>query len=561
MSDQFSKQEQTVLSQFVTNLDQDTFVLINLPEVVKGALFSRYSRSPKSVRRLLLDEFINADESGFKEIVNFDSNQDVEQSLVARQKAEEFYDRVLVGYGDDSVAELASVHIAVENVSQIIAAKALEDNRLGISPLEKSTRYVRYDDKVDGQYRYYREPALMKTELAELYTQTNDLLFDTYSDLVAKMTEWIQIRYPKDADTKKWVYDATIRAKACDICRQLLPISTLTNVGLQGNGRAFEYLIVKMSASDYPEVKALAKQLKAELDKVIPSFVKRATNHRGEVTQQMLRKRYKRMRSLVEATYTSPKKPFTDTDPYPQVRLIRYEQDGQDRIIAGMLYEYLNDSIIDIDNYVDDLSDADKQTIIDAYCQGRENRHHKPGRALELTDYIFEITADIGTYKDLQRHRVLTPLKQLLVPDYGYEVPNEIIEAGYEKQYRAAMDQATQTYRALAEKFPMSAQYVLPLGYRCQWIFKLNLREVGHLTELRSQKQGHPYYRIVAQKMAQAVESVHPIVSKYLLQYVDYETVKLERLESEKRTDQKRTQLKTNPIKPKPSPKRRTTQK
>src|SRR3989344_1463812 len=288
---EFSLEEKKVLEPFFTNLDKNVFVLTNLPEVVKGALFSRYSRSNKSLRRLLLDEFIQDKESGFKEIVSGGSKGILKQvqddevlqgSLIATQKAEDFYDRILVGYGDDSVAELAGVHLAVENVTQMIGAKALEQNRIGISPLEKSTRYVRYDDKVDGKYRYYRDPRLMKSKFAKLFVKTNDLLFDTYSELVEKMMVWTHKRFPKEKGVKDWVYESTIRAKACDICRQLLPLSTLTNVGLFGNGRSFEYLIIKMLASPYTEVREMAKNMKKELDKVIPSFVKRSTNERGK---------------------------------------------------------------------------------------------------------------------------------------------------------------------------------------------------------------------------------------------------------------------------------------
>src|SRR5438477_11348312 len=178
---EFTRDEAALLGRYFTNLDRPVFALRNLPEVVKGALFSRYSRTEKSLRKVLLDEFINDPESGFAGIaashafgVGTPADAD---DVVAVKRAEEFYERVLVGYGDDSVAELAGAHVALERVSTL-AAKALEDSRIGISPLEKSTRYVRFDRPgPDGRYLYHRGPELAHPD----YGRAADTLFETYS--------------------------------------------------------------------------------------------------------------------------------------------------------------------------------------------------------------------------------------------------------------------------------------------------------------------------------------------------------------------------------------------
>ncbi|VVC01113.1 Thymidylate synthase complementing protein [uncultured archaeon] len=271
MAEKFSAKEEAILSQFCTNTDLGTFALINLPEAVKGALFSRYSRSPKSLRRVLLDEFILNPEAGFSEIVG-EGVKRGEQQLVAIKKAEEFYDRVLVGYGDDSVAELGGAHIACENISNIVT-KVMQDSRIGISPLEKSTRYVYFDQKEDGRYRYLREERIMQSKHADGYVRACDLLFETYSSLIPKMTAIEQEKFPREEGVSERAYASTIRAKVCDILRGLLPASTLTNAGFFGNGRAFEYLLVKMYSSPLSEPRAVAASVHAELSKVIPSFV------------------------------------------------------------------------------------------------------------------------------------------------------------------------------------------------------------------------------------------------------------------------------------------------
>ena len=259
--EQFTDAEKEIIKPFFTNLDKNIFVLVNLPEVVKGALFSRYSRTPKSLRRVLIDEFINAPEMGFKEIVGFQVGQGVDQ-VVATKKAEEFYDRVLVGYGDDSVAELGGAHIACENVSNI-ASVVLEDSRIGISPLEKSTRYVSFNEKVDGEYKYFRDPEIMNSDFASLFVQTCNLLFDTYSRLMDPMTKFFMELSPRSEGATERAYASAIRAKVYDVLRVLLPAATLTNVGLMGNGRSFEYLLTKMNAHPLKELGIVADDMHA----------------------------------------------------------------------------------------------------------------------------------------------------------------------------------------------------------------------------------------------------------------------------------------------------------
>src|SRR5438270_9947490 len=163
---EFTEAEAAILGRYFTNLDRPVFALRNLPEVVKGALFSRYSRTEKSLRRVLLDEFINDPESGFAGIAGSPHADD--DDMVAVRRAEEFYERVLVGYGDDSVAELAGAHVAVEGLSAL-AAKEIEDSRIGLSPLEKSTRYVFFDRQIDGRFEYVRPHDVMHSPVAEIY--------------------------------------------------------------------------------------------------------------------------------------------------------------------------------------------------------------------------------------------------------------------------------------------------------------------------------------------------------------------------------------------------------
>lgn len=524
----FTDQEKAILKPFFTNLDKPVFVLVNLPEVVKGALFSRYSRSPKSLRRVLLEEFIQNPEMNFKEIASMDEKT-IFEKFVATKKAEEFYDRVLVGYGDDSVAELAGVHIACEDVSQLLAAKALEDNRIGISPLEKSTRYVWFDQKENGKYKYYRDPDIMESGFDNLYEESMDFLFDTYSELVPPLSEFIQSKNPKTEDVSERAYQATIRAKVCDILRQLLPSCTLTNVGLFGNGRAFEYMLNKMYVSPLAEVRQLATSIQEELDKVIPSFVKRAKTEHGKMMQEYLK-------NTEDAMWLFKIEGATSRE---DIELVDYDQDAEEKVISAILYPYSNLSMIELRKKVKEMAQDEKKKILNEYAGRRKVRQHKIGRAFENTFYTFDILAPLGAYKDLQRHRMLTQQRQLITTDYGFNIPKEILEAKLEVKYKKAMEQASLAFNKVREKMPIQAQYLVPLGFKVRWYFKLNLREVCHLTELRSSPQGHEYYRKIAQAIALKVREVHPLLAEHATKFVDFKDYSLERLEAEKKLDEK----------------------
>src|SRR6516164_940702 len=297
MTAEFTVKEQARLAPFFTNLDRSVFGL-KLPQEVGGALFSRYSRSTKSLRRTFFDEFLGDPELGLKDLLGAQTS--ASDDSAALKKARAFYERVLVGYGDDSVAQLGGAHIACENISNV-AAKILEDARIGIAPLEKSTRYVRFDQKdAGGNYLFYREPKIMASRHRDNYLTTMNLLFETYSKQMEPMLEHVakslpieqlEVRDPvsgkglsygeaaRDERLKRWAetaYRATVGAQACDILRSYLPAATLTNVGMFSVGQAFEYLISKFYSHELSEAKELGSAMHAELNQLIPSFVKRA---------------------------------------------------------------------------------------------------------------------------------------------------------------------------------------------------------------------------------------------------------------------------------------------
>ncbi len=521
---EFSDEEQKVLAPYFTNLEKPVFAIRNLPEVVKGALFSRYSRTSKSLRRVLYDEFIKNSEIAFEKI----SLEKAGEELVAVKKAEEFYDRVLVGYGDDSVAELGGAHVAVEQVSNI-ATKVLEDSRLGLSPLEKSTRYVYFNEKAEGKYLYYREPLLMQLD-ADRYEKTCDFLFDTYSRLMDPMGKYFKEKIPQ-GDASERAYASAIRAKVCDTIRGLLPASTLTNMGIFGNGRAFEYLLLKMYCSELQEVRQVAGSMQEELGKVIPSFVKRSNDNYGKSTQEFLKQAVKNISTLpkVEGSQTKP------------VVLVDFDSEALEKIASAILYEHSTADLQSIKEHVKKMNKEEKEKIISLYTSHRQNRRHKPGRAFENCTYTFSIQANYGAYRDLQRHRILTQSRQLLTTKHGFDLPKEIVNAGFEKEFKDAMDSAMDAYDFF-KKHEYQAQYVVPMAFKLQWYATINLRAAFHMIELRSMQQGHPDYRRIVHEMFHEINKIHPTLAMHM-KFVDFKIHELERIESEKNIDKKMQQL------------------
>ena len=522
---EFSPEEAALLSRYFTNLDRPVFALRNLPEVVKGALFSRYSRTEKSLRRVLLEEFINAPDSGFARLASAPPQGMADDDMVAVRRAEEFYERVLVGYGDDSVAELAGAHVAVEQASTL-AAKALEDSRIGISPLEKSTRYVRFDRRAaEDRFLYYRGPELVHPE----YEPAADALFETYSRLVEPATLAIRERFPHEEGETDRAWKSATRAKALDLLRGLLPAGTLTNLGLFGNGRAFEYLVTKMAAHELPECQALATSLHRELSLVIPSFVRRALDEKygRPAAERMTR---------VRAATSRLAGPGRPSPTGPSVRLVEFDPDAERKVVAAALFPFSNQPL--------DAQGGEVESVLDALLADRANRRQRAPRALEHASYTFEVVANFAAYRDLHRHRMLTQDRQLLGTALGYDLPPGLADLGMEVDFGRAVAAAAEVHHRLErDRGPALAQYIVPLAFHVRWYFRANLREVYHLCELRTTPQGHPDYRWVAQQMFLRVKEVHPRLAEYA-RFVDLGPGdELERRQSERRIDEKLSAL------------------
>lgn len=528
--EQFDESQIAILKHFVTNTSSNIFALRNLPEVIKGALFSRYSRSSLGLRSLLLKEFILNEETAFSAIVGSSPAEHPKEDgeFVAIKKAQNFYDRILDGYGDDSIGELGGAHLAIENIS-MMAAKIIEDARIGGSPLEKSTRYIYFDQKINGDYQFYREPILMTSAFRDLYIQTCNHLFQTYGKLIPPLTEMMEKKFPKQADVSQAAYVAALRAKVLDCLRGLLPASALTNMGLFGNGRFFEGLIQKLNACNLSEMQDVGKKTYQELAKVIPSFIRRGEQtHKYQLAFNSFQEQMKSELDSLKQEHCSQIAPMKEVG----VRLINYDPESPYKVAAALLFSNSDCGLAELQDYCEKLPKETMIRILDAASNARENRRMKSPRALEHASFTFEIVADFGVYRDLQRHRMLTQERQLLTCNYGYYVPEEILGTELEKDYREAMDLAKKAYDLIAAELPEEAQYVVPMACNIHWYFHVNLRALQWLCELRSAPAGHLVYRQIAQEMAKQVSEVFPEFER-VFKFVDYDGYELGRLGQE----------------------------
>ena len=529
-AESFSPDEADILRRYFTNLDQPVFALVNLPEVVKGALFARYSRSMSSLRRLFLDEFVD----------DLDITGDVTiDATVGLRRAEALYDRVFFEYGDDSVAQLGGVHLACEQASNLLT-KVLEWGRL-MAYLEQSTRYIAYDQRLGGRYRYYRDSRVLNSSLGTRYVGDIDRMFSTYSELVPVMRDFFAANLPKAPGDSDFAYRQAIKARALDSIRGLLPAASLSNVGIYGTGQAYEALLLRMRAHPLPEARYYAEMMLTELRKVIPSFLKRVDlPDRGGLTSRYLADNRAAMDDVAARTFgDAVGGPVADDS----VELVDYDPDGETKMIAAMLYPHTSLADRTVESRVRAMSAAERVAVVRAYCGDRRNRRHRPGRALERAYYRFDVLSDYGAFRDLQRHRMLTIEWQPLSTRHGYVRPDAVDAAGEDEKFDAVMARSARLYEALSAEFGDQASYAVALAYRIRYSMQMNAREAMHMLELRTTLQGHPAYRRVCQRMHALIaeEAGHAAVAE-LMSFVNHaQDPGLGRLDSEKRVEKLRS--------------------
>ena len=516
--------ERDRLAPYVSDTIGPVFALTNLPETVKGALFARYSRSTKSLRRLLVDEFLS------------ESDEVVAGPGPGQSHADALYQRVLADYGDDSVAQLGGAHIAVEGASNVLT-KILQWGRLA-SYLEQSTRYIAYTDRPGGHWRYYTPPDVASHPVAgPAFTQTLDRSFAIYSQLLAPMTAYWDSQVPVD-DSPATARTRAVRARALDSLRGLLPAATRSNVGIFASGQAYEALLMRLIAHPLPEAREAGERILAQLRAVIPAFVTRVDRPDRGLRHAAYLQETEQGTAAVGRKVLPPRAGVAHE---PEVSLREWDPDGETRVIAHALWPSSGRGYDEVHAAVTAMSLTERAAVLAAYEGPRADRRHKPGRALEATSYTFEIVCDYGAYRDLQRHRMLTLQAQPLGVSLGWSLPDEVTAAGLADKYTQVMTESAELYGVLADTLPLAAPYAVSLAHRIRFVMVMNAREAMHLIELRSQPQGHLTYRTVAQQMHARIAEVGHTAIAQMMRFVDHSTPAAGRLSAERRLEQRRT--------------------
>jgi len=516
---ELSPDERALVAPFVSDLDAPVFALVGLPETLKGALFARYSRYAGTLRRLMVDEFAG----------------DLPAHPPARDEGERsaaLYERVFLGYGDDSVAQLGGAHVACEYASNVLT-KLVQRPRLA-SYLEQSTRYIRYDRPMaDGGFRYHRDP-----ELGPEYAAAMDFLFAAYAEALERTTAWAGRTYAPAPGESPSAHRRAVRAKALDLVRGLLPAASLSHMGIYASGQAYEQLVLHLLAHPLPEARRYGRLILRAAQAVMPSFVARVERpDRGGVWVEHLARREAAGRRWARRFDLEADDDLHGGAGGPSVRLLDVDGD-EDDLLAALLFESAGVSEERVRARLAGLGADERAAALADLLGHRENRRHRPGRGLERLRYRFEITADYGAFRDLQRHRLLTVQWQALTPDLGADVPEELALAGADDLYRRGLERSESTYRELAERgLGAAAAYAVCLGFRIRFVLDLNAREAMHLVELRSGREGHPSYRAVAHEMHRLIGQAHPAVAEAMT-HVDLSTEpRLERMLSELRLE------------------------
>ena len=415
---------------------------------------------------------------------------------VSREKAADFHERWVLGYGHSSVAEHAVVHMAVENLSRL-ACDTLEDNRLA-SYTEKSSRYQLLPSG------YYHIPGELDPhpELRELYINTCDHLFEAYGEVVDGTTSHLKGRVPQRDGERDSAYNMRIRRQATDSCRFLLPASTLTNVGVTMNARLMEHAITKLLSSELAEERSLGDDLKDKGREITPTLIKYA-----ERNEYLVSSREHRVQS-------SPAQHGADAGCADAV-LVHHDPRAEQKVASALLYRFSGLPYDRVWRMVEDMDAEGRGRAIDG-CLERLGDHDAPVRELEMVDYTFEFVMDYGAYREFKRHRMQTYVPQPLTVANGYLTPDLVSDAGLTDLFDEAMGRVNEAFLKLSEVSLSVAQYVVTHAHRRRFLAKMNLRECYHLFKLRTQPQAHFSIRIPVESAMRQAVSTHPSLFKHL---------------------------------------------
>lgn len=513
-----TKEGEAYLKDAVTSMSDDVYMFTDkISNSTVAAAMARLSRRGDDMRVTILDEFTEKE-----------------------GKDEDLLKRVITAYGDDSVQQLTGIHFVVENASNLLTKK-LEWGRLA-AYLEQSTRYIYFDQKdANGRFKYYT-PSTLDEATATHYNQQMDTLFEKYSELVQKLTDYVRTNSSEPEENRDGAWKAATRAQACDAARVLLPVATKATVGIFASGQALESLIMHLQSDELAESRETGEKLLQEGRKVVPTFLERAD--RPDRGGAWVAYRANTRANIANLAKEASLQPMKGNDSQA-VQLTDFWPKNELDVLPHALYEHSTLGLDELKSAIDEWDYAKKTEALTTYIGERLNRRHKPGRAFETVHYNFDLLCDYGIFRDLQRHRMVDALEwQALTPHYGFEIPKLVSEAGFDDLFESCFALSMELYHTLMSNgYENEAQYATLLGHRMRWKVMMNAREAYHFMELRTSPQGHPGYRKLAKEMYDKIAEVHPTIAEGMRFVNQDEDPELTRLAAERATQFKLQQL------------------
>ena len=508
----YSDEDKLVLDYFFTNVDSPIFATKNFHPEVWALMQARYSRSQGGLRESFL-ELLKQNENNFNLLVEeIKKTGQGEGTKHATESAIKFLEKWVLGYGHSSIAEGAIIGFGLEGVS-ILATKVIEDNRLA-SFCEKSTRYVSFD-----RSSFYLDEVLKNSEFAGEIGEMLDYLFEIYTKLQEPVLEYVKGVVPLEEGVSEAAWKRATASRRFDAIRYLLPTCTKTSLGWTLNARQLSHAISKLLSHPLKEMNEIGEMLKTEGGKILPSLLKFSdrSNYIYETNKNL-------------QSFNFEGNSFDGE----KVKLVSASNNPEDSILSSILYRYGNCSFNEAVSMVVGMSLIEKEEVLEGYL-GKMGDFDNPMREFEHENFSFEIVMDYGAFRDLQRHRICTQTNPIFTSDLGYDIPVDIVSAGMEAEYRLAMEKAKSVYERVRVKYPLEAQYLLPLGFRKRFLITMNLREICHFIKLRTTPLAHDSYRRIAYKMYEIMMNKFPLLAKYII--CNYSEEELGRLKAEEKTE------------------------
>jgi thymidylate synthase ThyX len=451
---------------------------------------------------------------------------------ISEQKAEQFLNTFYFQYGHRSIADLAHIAFAIEKLSILAAIVLVDEQRW--DGQERSTRYQNF--KKSGYFipDFGPEPAKR-----DLYMATADFLFAEYEVLTQKMLEFYTGQVPRPAELAEEAYTRTLRARAFDNSRYLLPLATNTSLGQIVNARTLETQISRLLSSQYQETRSLGGLLKQAANE--PAFnvqsewlrglvaeIKEANPELGARAEQQLLRPVKVAPTLVKYANACDYETTTRKElgaaaaelmagaaiqKSPLVDLVE-SSPIEIELAATLIYSACHHSYRQVRERVGALPGRQRDEIVDIGMRHR-GPHDELSRSFHSGhQFCFDILMDVGGFRDMHRHRRCTQIEQGFTRLHGYDTPPDITAAGLEPRYQQAMERVAAASTEIGERSE-AALYLLPMAYRKRTLFKMDFAEALYIAELRSGAAGHFSYRNVAYAMYEAVAGKHPGLGKY----------------------------------------------